>query len=128
MEVATEVALRRRQNVWLEGRLTDEALRTPEQRERFQQLKQRFSNELEDREIMRDIEDAGTRSDADNYLQWLQQHDEKMCQARYEVFQARRIRRLEARLSERAAEQHGSHTMSIRAVYSCVTCSAFHGL
>ena len=29
MEVATEVALRRRQNVWLEGRLTDEDLRTP---------------------------------------------------------------------------------------------------
>ena len=66
---------------------------TPEQRERFQQLKQRFSNELEDREIMRDIEDAGMRSDAENYLQWLNQHDEKMCQARYEVFQARRIRR-----------------------------------
>ena len=48
---------------------------TPEQHERFNQLRDRFSTEMEEREAIQDMEDSQLRQDEETYLEMREQED-----------------------------------------------------
>ena len=48
---------------------------TNEQHERFNQLRERFSDEMEEREHVQDMEDAQLREDEEAYLEMREQED-----------------------------------------------------
>jgi hypothetical protein len=69
---------------------------TPEQKERFQQLKGRFSQEMDEREHLQDMDDAKMVSDAEALALVRRQREWEQCNLRFQVFEARRKRREEA--------------------------------
>ena len=68
---------------------------TPEERERFHLLKQNFSEEIAERDILIDAEDAQRMADAEEVLAMSKHRGEVMARRRYGEFQARRQRRAE---------------------------------
>jgi hypothetical protein len=69
---------------------------TPEQHERFNQLRDRFSAEMEERETIQDMEDAQLRADEETYLQMREQQDWQRGQLYLRDVQARQAARAAA--------------------------------
>ena len=69
---------------------------TPEQHERFNQLRDRFSAEMEERETIQDMEDAQLRADEETYLQMREQQDWQRGQIYLRDVQARQASRAAA--------------------------------
>ena len=68
---------------------------TPEQNERFMQLKERFTAELENRELIKDMEDHAHAEEEENAQRIREHHDWHRGQSRLEEFQRRRAARLQ---------------------------------
>lgn len=66
---------------------------TPEQHERFNQLRDRFSQEMEEREHVQDMEDQQLRMDEDTYLEMREQEDWNRGQVYLADVQARQAKK-----------------------------------
>jgi hypothetical protein len=66
---------------------------TNEQHERFNQLRERFSDEMEEREHVQDMEDAQLREDEEAYLEMREQEDWRQGQVFLQEVQQRRSKR-----------------------------------
>ena len=68
---------------------------TPEQHERFNQLRDRFSTEMEEREAIQDMEDSQLRQDEETYLAMREQEDWRRGQIYLQDVQQRQLKREE---------------------------------
>lgn len=68
---------------------------TPEERERFHNLKTAFSDEMDRKDAMVDNEDEQNRLAQEETIEYLKHREDVMCRRRFQEFQARRQRRQE---------------------------------
>jgi len=77
---------------------------TPEERERFHELKSNFTEEISVRDMMMDDEDAQAKEEHETVRARMKRREEIMCRRRYQDFQARRLRR-----QEHGTQPEGAH-------------------